>query len=252
MDEFLAEETLADRMAAITRVLSSFLLNPFDVLGLPTSVSLAELNKHFRALSLLIHPDKVSAEHREQAQLAFARVSDARAALLDPEKREALDEVVSLARQTVITERERDAKRKLPASSSSSPGVLSGPPYDATRDADFDVAVSAVMRELLIDREWRKRQLMRASTVTEGREQAEREERQRAREEKAREDEEYESKRGERVASWRTFVQQGGKSKKQKRGGIGIGMRTVPRQQRSDEEHLYVRRVLKDEDSALQ
>ena len=244
VDAFLAEETLADRLTAIARILSAFQLNPFDVLGLATSVSTVELNRHFRALSLLVHPDKVGAEHREDAQKAFARLSDARAALLDEERREALDEVVSRARQTVITERERDGKRRR-GEGEGGVVVVSSAGYDATRDEDFDAAVSTVMRELLIDREWRKRQLLKAGTVTEGREQAEREERQRAKEEKAKEEAEYEDdgKRGQRIHSWRSFVQGGG-SRKHK-----LGMRATPRTTQVDAQHTYVRRVARDDDN---
>ena len=189
-----------------------------------------------------MHPDKIAAEHRDRAQQAFARLSEARAALLDSEKRGQLDELVSQARQTVITAREKESKEKRQASASAAAGsaVLSSAGYDATQDPDFETAVSSALHELLIDREWRRRQVLKATSASEGREDAEREARKREREEKAKEEAEYETKRGDRVNSWRSFLQgSNGKQKKKQK----IGMMAPPRTTQHDNTHSYVRRV---------
>jgi hypothetical protein len=173
--------------------------------------------------------------------LAFARLSDARAALLNEEKREELEGIVGRARQQVITERERDGKGNRAAGGGGA--VVRSDGYDATKDGDFDGVVMGVMREMLIDREWRKRQVAKASTVTEGREATEKEERQRQKEEKAKEDEEYETKRGDRIASWRSFVQGGGKRQKV----TSMGVRAGPKTSQHDSQQSYVRRVVRED-----
>ena len=237
VEEFLAEETLADKLTAIDRILTSFTLNPFAILALPTAPSLPaeRVNRQYRTLSLLVHPDKIAAAHREKAQQAFARLADARAALQDSEKREVLEELISQARQIIITERESDPKRRRRNNGS----VIAADGYDATKDEDFDAAVEAALREMLIDKEWAKRQRLKHSSASEGREDAEKEQRKREREEKAKEDDDYESKRDDRVSSWRTFQQGAAAGRKRAR----VGLMSGPKASAVDGQHSYVRRA---------
>ena len=238
VEAFLAEETLADKLSAINRILTSFTLNPLTTLALPTAPSLPseQINRQYRTLSLLVHPDKIASDHRGKAQQAFARLADARAALLDEEKREVLEELISQARQLIITERETDPKRRVRSDGS----IIAADGYDATKDADFDSAVEAAVREMMIDKEWAKRQRMKLSSASEGREEAEKEQRKREREEKAKEDEEFESKREGRVSSWRAFQQGAAGSKKRAR----VGMMSGPKASAMDGQHSYVRRAV--------
>ena len=238
VEAFLAEESVADKLTAIDRILSSFTLNPFAILALPSAPSLPldRINRQYRTLSLLVHPDKIAPQYRERAQAAFARLADARGVLLDAEKREVLEELISQARQHLITERESDPKRRLRPDGSFV--ALDG--YDATKDADFDAAVEAVMKEMLIDKEWAKRQRLKHNSASDGREEAEKEQRKRDREEKAKEDDEYESKRESRVSSWRAFQQGAGGGKKRAR----VGLMSGPKASAMDGQHSYVRRAV--------
>ena len=96
------------------------------------------------------------------------------------------------------------------------------------------------MREMLIDKEWAKRQRLKHSSASEGREEAEKEQRKREREEKAKEDDEYESKREGRVSSWRAFQQGAAGGKKRAR----VGMMSGPKASAMDGQHAYVRRAV--------
>ena len=227
VEAFLAEETLADKLSAIERIQTSFTLNPFAILGLPTAPSLPaeQVNRQYRTLSLLVHPDKIVATHREKAQQAFARLADARAVLQDAEKREVLEELISQARQIIITERENDPRRRRRSDGS----VIAADGYNATKDADFDAAVEAALREMLIDKEWAKRQRLKHSSASEGREDAEKEQRKRDREEKAKEDDEFENKREDRVSSWRSFQKGAAGGRKRARVGLMSGPKASAR-----------------------
>lgn len=49
----------------IKRVLASFKLNPLDILDIPVDATLSDINKKYRSLSLLCHPDKCGAAIRD-------------------------------------------------------------------------------------------------------------------------------------------------------------------------------------------
>uniref|UniRef100_A0A672FK56 DnaJ homolog subfamily C member 8 n=1 Tax=Salarias fasciatus TaxID=181472 RepID=A0A672FK56_SALFA len=70
---------------------SYFNLNPFEVLQIDPEATDDELKKRFRALSILVHPDK-NQDDPDRAQKAFEAVDKAYKLLLDPEqKKRALD-----------------------------------------------------------------------------------------------------------------------------------------------------------------
>lgn len=57
-------------------------LNPFFVLDVPPSASEEEIKKRYKALSLLLHPDK-NRDNKEKAETAFDQVKKAKSMLLD-------------------------------------------------------------------------------------------------------------------------------------------------------------------------
>uniref|UniRef100_A0A668SQ00 DnaJ homolog subfamily C member 8 n=1 Tax=Oreochromis aureus TaxID=47969 RepID=A0A668SQ00_OREAU len=70
---------------------SYFNLNPFEVLQIDPEATDDELKKRFRALSILVHPDK-NQDDPDRSQKAFEAVDKAYKLLLDPEqKKRALD-----------------------------------------------------------------------------------------------------------------------------------------------------------------
>lgn len=67
----------------ISRILGALKIDPYDVLDMPYTATDSELNKAYRLLSLTIHPDKVSAALKDDAQAAFAKLSQAKQDLSD-------------------------------------------------------------------------------------------------------------------------------------------------------------------------
>lgn len=73
-------------------------LNPFFVLDLPHDSSEEEISRRFKALSLLLHPDKqhgVSDEEKERIQQAYDEVLQAKTKLQDENKRKHVRDLIS-------------------------------------------------------------------------------------------------------------------------------------------------------------
>ncbi|KAG8678228.1 hypothetical protein FRC09_020007, partial [Ceratobasidium sp. 395] len=61
LDKLLAREATAfQRDVEVERILKAFKLNPYDLLGLDTDATPADIKKRYRQLSLFIHPDKTT------------------------------------------------------------------------------------------------------------------------------------------------------------------------------------------------
>lgn len=63
----------------------------YEILGVTSSATNTELKKAYRRLALRYHPDKVSEEEREEAEIKFKEVSHAYETLIDEEKRNHYD-----------------------------------------------------------------------------------------------------------------------------------------------------------------
>lgn len=84
-------------------------LNPFVVLDLPHTADAAEIGRRYKALSLLLHPDKNPSI--EQAQAAFDIVKDAKTQLLqDPDKAQHVRDLVDTGYAQGKGQWERDRK----------------------------------------------------------------------------------------------------------------------------------------------
>jgi len=127
------------------------------------------VKKKYREVSRLIHPDKCRKEIREVAEKAFTKLGAAKTELLDEKKREELNKIVYDARQRVILRLQKEIKRKRKqeaklARDRGDPPKEKEPLPDVSRSSNFDDLVKAETREVLIEQEWKKRQMSKAST----------------------------------------------------------------------------------------
>jgi tetratricopeptide (TPR) repeat protein len=77
-------------------------LNPFHVLDLPHTASTDDIARRYKALSLLLHPDKQTTNennNNDRAQLAYDQVLIAKAALQDEHKAKHVRELIEQARK---------------------------------------------------------------------------------------------------------------------------------------------------------
>lgn len=187
-----------DKDSEIERIRSAFRANAYDVLDLQPGVPDEDIRKTYRKKSLLIHPDKTSNPH---AQDAFDRLAKAYQMLQDEKQRAVLDEAIADARMLVM----RDL------------GL--GKEDERVKDPDtvFMGKWKDKVKWVLADMEARRQRQMKAQMQDEGRkmkqEEAELAERKRKREHEA----DWEKTRDQRIGSWREF------SKKKDEGKEGKG-----------------------------
>jgi len=250
--DFLTETSMLERDTEIERVLKAFQFNPFDLMNVPTTATQDDIKRQYRNLSLLCHPDKCRPEARDKAQKAFTLLAKAKADLTEDDKRPEVDLIVIAAREAVTTRKqqanakarkERAKERaKMIAENSSLlsqgdstkdiPPEESNEKVDVTLEPDFEEMVKQEIKEKIIEREWRKRQMMKAAQDQEEKMAAENAEKQaKIQEEKDRKDQ-WENGRETRVNSWRDFKKSKGSKLKYK----------GPQIRAEDENNTYVRR----------
>ncbi|SGY43248.1 BQ5605_C001g00005 [Microbotryum silenes-dioicae] len=159
-----SEATLVSREAEVARVLKAFRMNPYEVLQLDfmPSANLTESDirnmlcaeKTYRKKSLLIHPDKLK---HEKAIEAFDLLKKAQTELVDPKRREALDNIILDARMLVLR-----AEGMAPITPDTSPRVTS------LTNPDFRERIRLKTKELLIDQELRRRRVNKMTMIAEG------------------------------------------------------------------------------------
>jgi len=233
VDALLRDLAALERATEVTRILSAFKLNALDILNVSHTAAKDEISKAYRSASLQVHPDKFPAgPQRDRAQQAFTMLAAAKDELLDPAKREALDGLVDQARQRVFTNRAAEARKKRrtsgAAAASGSDDAGAGTEDDPSLDPQFDSWIRAEVKEIIIEREWRKRQLLKAAAIEE--QLAAEAKAKRAADKEAREAEtkEWEDNRDSRINSWRNFQKGGAKSK--------VGKLKVPKMYKEDAE----------------
>src|SRR3990167_783893 len=64
----------------------------YEILGVQKSATLEEIKRAYRQLALKHHPDRVSADHKKEAEERFKEISEAYAVLSDPQKRSVYDQ----------------------------------------------------------------------------------------------------------------------------------------------------------------
>nr|CAG4643499.1 EOG090X0DLG [Ilyocryptus agilis] len=97
-DSVLTPEQQIDRL--LRPGATYFNLNPFEVLQIDPSTPFEEISKHYRRLSMLVHPDK-NPTMTERASLAFEAINKAYKMLEDEKERKKCLEVVDEARDRV-------------------------------------------------------------------------------------------------------------------------------------------------------
>ncbi|KAK5854931.1 hypothetical protein PBY51_005080 [Eleginops maclovinus] len=186
---------------------SYFNLNPFEVLQIDPEATDDELKKRFRALSILVHPDK-NQDDPDRSQKAFEAVDKAYKLLLEPDQRKRALDVIHAGQEYVehfVKEKKKQLKKD-------------GKSLDLEEDNPevFKQAVYKQTMKLFAELEIKRKE----------REAKDMHERKRAREEeieaadKVKRDREwqknFEETRDGRVDSWRTFQAKGKKSKEKK------------------------------------
>ena len=66
-------------------------MNPYNLLGVPTSANAAEIKTAYKKLALKIHPDKVDESEREAATEKFKELSEAYSVLSNEKRRAYFD-----------------------------------------------------------------------------------------------------------------------------------------------------------------
>ncbi|KDE04615.1 hypothetical protein MVLG_04994 [Microbotryum lychnidis-dioicae p1A1 Lamole] len=205
-----SEATLVSREAEVARVLKAFRMNPYEVLQLDfmpsANLTESDIQKTYRKKSLLIHPDKLK---HEKAIEAFDLLKKAQTELVDPKRREALDNIILDARMLVLR-----AEGMAPITPDTSPRVTS------LTNPDFRERIRLKTKELLIDQELRRRRVNKMTMIAEGAQAKKDEEALEKRKRKMEDDKRWEETREDRVTDWRSF-QKGGKKKKPKTNVLG-------------------------------
>lgn len=277
VNEFSSEINQIERLAMVDVVLKAFQMNPFEVLDVSVSATQDDIKKQYRKMSLMVHPDKFKEEDRERAQKAFSALAKAKATLTEDDKRPAIETVMVAAKQKVKAKLEQkkqkqkrdEAKRKAKIAAELKKSMLesgvavaepapetaaepdkpeSDPAPDASTDTtpatdfeldpNWDDLVKKQMKEDIIDREWKARQMMKAAVEEEKRATEERQETDKKKEEEKKKKDDWEGGRNTRVGDWRSFMNK----KDKKRKGVSAA---APKQWEEDSERTFVRRPVK-------
>lgn len=200
IDRILANED-AEYMKdqEIERIMNTFRLDAYSVLGLRPGVSISNIQNAFRKKSLLIHPDKTK---NPKAPDAFDRLKKAESDLMDPKIRERLDTAFATARRMLIQERK---------------WTLDNP--ELNTDA-FQADVRERTKSVLIDDELRRRKARQIQMAEEGREKRRLEDEAEERKRKKEYEKAWEENRENRINSWRDFQKTGPQKKKRQKEKI--------------------------------
>ncbi|XP_061616316.1 dnaJ homolog subfamily C member 8 isoform X1 [Phyllopteryx taeniolatus] len=185
---------------------SYFNLNPFEVLQIDPDATDTELKKRFRALSILVHPDK-NQDDADRAQQAFEAVDKAYKLLQDPDQKKRALDVIQAGREYVehmVKEKKKQLKKdgKAQIVEEDDPEIFRQAVYKQTMKLFAELAIKRKEREA---KDMHERKRAREEEIEAA--------------EKAKRDREwqknFEETRDGRVDSWRTF-QAKGKSKEKK------------------------------------
>jgi DnaJ family protein C protein 8 len=219
IEDFLDATSLIDRKSELTRIEKAFKLNPLDILALPTNATVSEVKKRYRELSLMTHPDKIGEELRPRAQAVFSKLADAKTQLLDDVKRRDLVGMIVMARTGVEKEKqqaERKRRKELIKQQKADMSSLNEPYPAFAADPAFEVEVAARVKELLIDAEWKRRELFHEAQQYQKTQRAKKEVVVKEEEQVVDVKQTWEEGRAGRVDEWRKFASK--KTKKKKAG----------------------------------
>ncbi|RLN17407.1 hypothetical protein C2845_PM02G31020 [Panicum miliaceum] len=233
LKSFLAEVGEAERDNEVLRILGCFKLNPFEHLKLSFDSSPDEVKKQYRKLSLLVHPDKCK---HPQAQEAFAALAKAQQLLLDPQERGYILDQVTAAKEELRAKRKKELKKD---SASKIKSLVDEGKYEEQfeRSDEFQQQLIIKVREILTEKEWRRRKMQMRISEEEGRLKKDEEETKEMWKRKREHEEKWEETRDQRVSSWRDFMNTGKKGRK--------GEIKPPKLKTEDPNKSYVQRPVK-------
>ncbi|XP_031498305.1 J domain-containing protein spf31 [Nymphaea colorata] len=233
LKSFLAEVSEVERDNEVARILSCFKLNAFEHLNLPFDSSIDDVKKQYRKLSLLVHPDKCK---HPQAKEAFGALAKAQQLLLDPQEREYLLNQVTAAKEELRAQRKKQLKKD---TASKIKSLVDEGKYEQQyeRSEEFQQLLKQKVREILTEKEWRRRKMQMRISEEEGRLKKDEEETKEMWKRKREHEEQWEGTREERVSSWRDFMKTGKKGKK--------GEIRPPKLKTEDPNKSYVQRPVK-------
>mmetsp|Transcript_13661 Transcript_13661/g.24672 ORF Transcript_13661/g.24672 Transcript_13661/m.24672 type:complete len:360 (+) Transcript_13661:41-1120(+) len=270
--------SMIERKIEIDRIINEFKLDPFAILGLPYNSTGSEIQKHFRKVSLRCHPDKCPPEMRERAETAFSKLQAAKASLTNAKKRLVVNEMVDRAKRRVLKAREDAKKRQEEAEKQSKQNekvrkltdaekllkllardkkeeedrkrqqdILAeggvDPLKEAEKEPQFHVQVRAMVKEMMIEREWRKIQLQKAANEAEKKAHEEKKEKVDSFKAAKKKEEDWENGRNTRVGSWRDFVKGKGKGKKKKKRKQLKAFKSGQKVEQRDGDRDYIKRI---------
>ncbi|KAJ4750806.1 hypothetical protein LUZ62_085211 [Rhynchospora pubera] len=233
LKSFMAEVSEVERDNEVQRILGSFKLNPFEHLNLPFDVSTDDVKKQYRKLSLLVHPDKCK---HPQAKEAFGALAKAQQLLLDPQERGYILDQVTAAKEELRAKRKKELKKD---NASRIKATVDEGKYEEQyeRSEEFQVQLKLKVREILAEKEWRRRKMQMRISEEEGRLKKDEEKTKEMWKRKREHEEQWEETRENRVSSWRDFMKTGNKGKK--------GEIKPPKLKTEDPNKSYVQRPVK-------
>ncbi|CAN6455783.1 unnamed protein product [Victoria cruziana] len=198
LKSFLAEVTEVERDNEVARILSCFKLNAFEYLNLPFDSSIDDVKKQYRKLSLLVHPDKCK---HLQAKEAFAALAKAQQLLLDPQEREYLLNQVTTAKEELRAQRKKQLKKD---TASKIKSLVDEGKYEQQYESseEFQQLLKLKVREILTEKEWRRRKMQMRISEEEGRLKKDEEEAKEMWKRKREHEEQWEGTREERIVTY--------------------------------------------------
>merc|ERR1719335_2031086 len=99
------EAKLSSPEEIVERLTSKTITSPFEILGINPDMPEEQIAKHYRKMSILIHPDKCK---HEKAADAFQILADAFAKVKDPATKDKYSGVIDSARERVLERRKAE------------------------------------------------------------------------------------------------------------------------------------------------
>jgi DnaJ family protein C protein 8 len=195
------EWTTDKQIARLTRPGAKYFnLNPFEVLMCTPQSTDAQIKKNFRRLSILLHPDKVDAKFKDNAEVVFEALNKAYKQLNDPEEKKTCDSIASESTKRAekfIKDKKKELKKKL---------GIENPPVPEENPEEFEKLVKKNMCKIFAEIQTKKEEIEQREQMTRKREKEEEQEEVQAREEDEKFHKQWTDKRERRIDNWRDFA----------------------------------------------
>lgn len=199
----------------------------YGMLGISPEASEAEITKHYRKVSLLIHPDRC---HHEKAKEAFQVLAKAYADTKDPSYNDKYKDLVRPAKERV--RKRREAENRLRAKKGEDPLDMEGNDFDQEVLRECEKVTSESSETATYTNAVQEANMKRLEEIR-------RESKLRRREEEA-EKRKFERGRDKRAAGWQTFINNAGQKKFKSQhsfGDVGVADKHHHREQRNETVH---------------